>query len=79
MEIEITSTAATAAEHKLESQTYSVAEAAQVLGVCNLTIYRLITRRILRPLPYLRHKRIPRRQVSAYLEGNLAPKGSGAM
>jgi excisionase family DNA binding protein len=45
----------------LESQTYSVAEAAQVLGVSMVTVYRLILRRVLRPLPLLRHMRIPKR------------------
>src|ERR1700690_3258083 len=51
----------------LESQTYSVAEAAQVLGVSMVTVYRLILRRVFRPLPLLRHKRIPKRQIQAFL------------
>jgi excisionase family DNA binding protein len=51
----------------LEPLTYSVAEAAFVLGVSLATIYRLIARRLLRPLPGLRHKRLPRRQVHAYI------------
>jgi excisionase family DNA binding protein len=46
-----------------ETLTYSVAEAAMALGVSAPTVYRLITRRILRPLDCLRHKRIPKRQV----------------
>jgi hypothetical protein len=33
------------------------------------TIYRLIARRLLRPLPHLRHKRIPKRQVQALING----------
>lgn len=51
----------------VETLTYSVAEAAQVLGVSWATIYRLIARRILKPLPGLRHKRLPKRQILAYL------------
>lgn len=53
----------------LQPLTYSVNEAAQVLGVSPVTIYRLLARRLLRPLPCLRHKRIPKRQVEAYLNG----------
>ncbi len=56
-----------------EALTYSVAEAALALGVSAPTIYRLITRRILRPLDCLRHKRIPKRQVQALVSGS----GSG--
>ena len=51
----------------LEPLTYSVAETAQVLGVSMPTVYRLIVRRLLRPLPHLRHKRIPKRQVQAFI------------
>ncbi len=53
-----------------EPLTYSVAEAASALGVSAPTIYRLITRRILRPLDCLRHKRIPKRQVHALVGGS---------
>ena len=56
-----------------EALTYSVAEAALALGVSAPTIYRLITRRILRPLDCLRHTRIPKRQVHALVSGS----GSG--
>jgi excisionase family DNA binding protein len=52
-----------------EALTYSVAEAAMALGVSAPTIYRLIGRRVLRPLNCLRHKRIPKRQVEALLNG----------
>lgn len=51
----------------VETLTYSVSEAARVLGVSWATIYRLIARRILKPLPGLRHKRLPKRQIMAYL------------
>ena len=50
-------------------QTYSVAEAAAILGVSRPTIYRLIARRILVPIPGLRHKRLPKRQVRRLSQG----------
>ena len=56
-----------------ETLTYSVAEAALALGVSAPTAYRLITRRILRPLDCLRHKRIHKREVHALVSGS----GSG--
>ena len=56
--------------HKPEPLTYSVAEAAQVLGVSPPTIYRLIARRLLRPLPCFRHKRLPRKQVHRLANGD---------
>ena len=46
-----------------EKLTYSVAEAAALLGVSRPTIYRLIGRRVLIPIPGMRHKRLPKRQV----------------
>jgi|GEM_PF-5539861 len=51
----------------LETLTYSVTETAQVLGVSLPTVYRLIARRLLKPLPGLRHKRVSKRQVLAYI------------
>ena len=72
MNSENNSTALTAAEvaqptTPLETLTYSVTETARVLGVSLPTVYRLIARRLLRPLPGLRHKRLPKRQVHAYV------------
>jgi len=55
---------------KPESLTYSVTEAAHVLGVSQPTIYRLIARRMLRPLPCLRHKRLPKKQVHCLANGD---------
>lgn len=49
------------------SNTLSASEAAAFLGVTRYTIYRLIARRIFRPLPDIRHKRIPRRQLVDYM------------
>ena len=46
-----------------EKLTYSVAEAAALLGVSRPTIYRLIGRHVLVPIPGMRHKRLPKRQV----------------
>jgi excisionase family DNA binding protein len=51
----------------LETLTYSVTETARVLGVSLPTVYRLIARRLLKPLPGLRHKRVSKRQVLAYI------------
>lgn len=51
----------------LEPLTYTVTETARVLGVSMPTVYRLIARRLLRPLPGLRHKRLAKRQVHAYI------------
>ena len=51
--------------------TYSVDEAAEALGVSKPTIYRLIARGILRPVPSLRHKRIPCAQLHRFAEGEL--------
>ena len=51
----------------LEPLTYSVIETARVLGVSMPTVYRLIARRLLKPLPGLRHKRLAKRQVHAYI------------
>ena len=58
----------------LETLTYSVSETAHVLGVSLPTVYRLIARRLLKPLPGLRHKRVSKRQVLAYINsGQLLP------
>jgi len=55
-----------------EPLTYSVEETALVLGISPPTVYRLVARRVLRPLPGLRHKRISKRQVHAYVNGGLS-------
>jgi excisionase family DNA binding protein len=52
-----------------EKLTYSVAEAAALLGVSRPTIYRLVARRILIPIPGLRHKRLPKKQVRRLGQG----------
>ena len=48
---------------KPEKLTYSVAEAAYILGISRPSVYRLIARRVLVPVPGLRHKRLPKTQV----------------
>ena len=58
---------AQATPQPLEPLTYSVTETARVLGVSLPTVYRLIARRLLKPLPGLRHKRVSKRQVHAYI------------
>ena len=52
----------------VERLTYSVDESAAALGVSKPTIYRLVARRILRPIAGLRHKRIPVRQIRALVQ-----------
>ena len=52
--------------------TVSVSEAAEILGLSEPTIYRLISRRLLRILPGLRHKRITRRSLDVYCAGIVA-------
>jgi excisionase family DNA binding protein len=52
-----------------EKLTYSVAEAASLLGVSRATIYRLMARRILIPIPGTRTKRLPKKQVRRLAHG----------
>ena len=49
--------------------TYTVAQAAVVIGCSPASVYRLIARRLLRPVPGLRHKLLPRRQVEDFCNG----------
>lgn len=55
----------------VERLTYSVEESATALGVSKPTIYRLLARRILRPVPGIRHKRIPCQQIRHLASGEL--------
>lgn len=54
-----------------QPETFSVAEAAKVLGVSLVTIYRLIQRGKLRCLMSLRHKRIPRAELERFMKNDL--------
>ena len=54
-----------------EPLTYSVAEAAATLGVSPATIYRMIYRRLLKPVQGLRHKRISKNQIYALAQGDM--------
>ncbi len=47
--------------------THSVEEVAVILGVSRHTVYRLLTRRLLRSLPGLRVKRVTDQSVKKYL------------
>ena len=62
-----------APEPPVERLTYSVEESATALGVSKPTVYRLLARRVLRPVPGIRHKRIPCRQIVALVGGNVPP------
>jgi len=54
-----------------EKLTYSAADAAVLLGVSRPTIYRLLARRVLIPIPGLRHQRIPKKQVRRLVEAHI--------
>jgi len=58
--------------HSKEKLTYSVAEAASLLGVSRPTIYRLIARRVLIPVPGLRTKRLPKKHVRRLGHGEVS-------
>ncbi|MBU6401007.1 MAG: helix-turn-helix domain-containing protein [Verrucomicrobia bacterium] len=50
---------------------FSVREAAEILGVSEKSIRRLINRRLLKSSRALRHLRIPKSELSRYLETTL--------
>lgn len=52
-------------------ETYSVAEAAAILKVSLVTVYRLIQRGKLRCLQSVRHKRIPRTELERFIKDDL--------
>ena len=47
----------------------TVKETAEYLRVCDRTVYNLIRDGQLATLPHLRHKRITRKSIEAYLDG----------
>jgi excisionase family DNA binding protein len=47
---------------------FSVSEAAQLLGISEKSVRRLITRRLLRPSRALRHLLIPRKEIERFLD-----------
>jgi excisionase family DNA binding protein len=57
--------------HKVERAAYTTSEAAQALGVTEATIYRLITRRQLRAVPGIRHKRILVSELERFAGGEI--------
>jgi len=46
---------------------YSIQETAQMLGVCDKSVRRLILRGLLRPSRALRHLRIPKDELDRFL------------
>jgi len=46
---------------------YSVDEVAEMFGVCNKSVYRLIARGHLKASSALRHKRISRESIDAFI------------
>jgi excisionase family DNA binding protein len=47
---------------------FSVKEAAQILGVSEKSVRRLVDRRLLRPSRALRHLLIPRKEIERFLD-----------
>jgi excisionase family DNA binding protein len=60
-----------AAERKPLRLAFSVRETAEMLGVCEKTVRRLIDRGLLRPSRALRHHLIPKRKIERFLEETL--------
>jgi len=52
-------------------ETYSVTEAAKILKLSLVTVYRLIQRGKLRCLQSVRHKRIPRTELERFIKDDL--------
>jgi excisionase family DNA binding protein len=46
---------------------FSIDETAQMLGLCYMTVYRLIQRGKLKTIPHLRHKLIPRVELEKFI------------
>ena len=51
--------------------TYSVKEAAKILNLSLVTVYRLIERGKIRCLQSVRHKRIPKTEMDRYMKADL--------
>jgi excisionase family DNA binding protein len=51
---------------------YSISEAAVMLGVCDKTVRRLISRRLIRPSRALRHLLIPKKEIERFLNDTSA-------
>ena len=56
------------AENPLPRLAYSVRESAEMLGVCEKTIRRLISRGLICPNKALRHLLIPKKEIERFLE-----------
>ena len=57
---------------------YRVHEVAEMLGVSEKSVRRLIARRLLTPSKVLRHLLIPRQQVEALVAGTAERRASGS-
>ena len=56
------------AENAFPRLAYSVREAAEMLGVCEKTVRRLIARGLISPNKALRHLLIPKKEIERFLE-----------
>ena len=50
---------------------YSVRETAEILGISEISVYRLLNRGLLRASVALRHKRIPKSEIERFLNQTL--------
>jgi transposase len=62
-------TKSVAEPRKLECATFSVKEAALVIGVSEATVRRWCTRGVFKRVPKLRHKKISKAKVFKFIEG----------
>ena len=53
-----------------ERRTRTMAEAAKIIGVSYLTVHRLAKRKLLRPLPGMRHKIFTEDEINRFLSGS---------
>jgi len=55
---------------RMEQVFYSVSEVSQLFGISNKTVYRLLQRGLLQSSSALRHKRITRVSVEAFINAS---------
>lgn len=58
-------------EHHENERVFSVSEAALLLKISTVSVYRLIKRKRIRCLGSLRHKRIPNSELTRFLQEDL--------
>jgi excisionase family DNA binding protein len=61
--------------NQLPQMVYTVEETAEILKVCEKTVYRLVDRRMLHAIKALRHLRITKKSLDAFLASNAGEVG----